>query len=1421
MPFRPVEDDEPPRGFRPVPGPEEATRGFRPVAPAASVESIRSLQEKLQKRTPSKNPSYQSGFDALARGDKAQALADWRALKPGQARYEDARKAARRLESAGETPRAAAPRSADSYRLALEAFQRGDGRAAEKLAARAVEEDPSHVEAARFLERARGGARAAPAAAFPPAAGPEPDAMDLLLGLAGETSREATENVFRPAMRLAKAKPVLLPGVRVPGGGELEREAARTGRVDYAGAAARAAADAGLEFILPDTTEGALIQAAAGPALRGAGAAGKALYLDEALRPLAAAARRRMPTFFGKQAPPAAAEDETTAALLGVEPAPPPAAAAAASGADDEALRLILAPESAGRIPPAAPVFESAAQRERLIREAILKREGGRVRRRLEGLKAKAERIRDIRAGKAGAVPEDAARAAEELRLIERDAVAELEETAKIMHKEAREASGGATTLEEFVMERGGLRAYRLDPRTGKPVEAEEWSDLPKRFRARGGRGAPPDVAAQDAYEAGLLDQPSDTELLRRLRLLPAKGKAEPWRAYLPEAEHVAGDPESALPLARRYLELRSKTAGAQLPGLSAGSGKGLSEAELRREMEKLAAEWEQKRARLSVKAGKAGPDVVGVDEDGIIAAPEMAGNVRVSKFPGEDVRFKIRQAAEELGWQAGQPYGGPRSFEETAAMADRLLAKGVRAKDMLKLPRGTALNDSEMRAMQVLTDDAFRKAQKAEDLASAAAGRPEAAEIERRAAEAWDEAKAVLDRLSEFKTTSGRAMAIQKAMSPDAIDLPTAYMQKVAESAPARRLTGQERAAFLRDEYARFSRLPKEEQLLLFEKEQGLSSFEEFRRNWIKPTLNMWRASLVSQLMTAMRNFSSQTGAALWNVLDDAVAASLGAPIRMLRGEAPRDAFRKASAGLVEDFTAFFRRFSREDRHALDDILENFPDLKEQLLGRFSHIEPQPAGTTLGAQKYGTFVRKYGDYLTWLSRWGEKKQRLYFFEAGLRERIRRSYPELLKTMDLKNLPFQQFRDVAQMAADAADHSMRLTFSKEFRDGVAGGFLKALRMPVIEELSALGGLTFPRFMANAYSWLWRHGPGIGLVETLMTPAGRRGLATGSPEAMKAVAGSVTGTMALGAALYARSRPETADGARWYELKLGQGKDGKPRYVNTLAYSPLIAPYLFMAELGLRGTQNLNARDIQQGILMIRIAGVGRFALDFLSGRLTGEGAGRLVKSATGEFLGGFFQPLQTLRDAVAGWDEEERKFRDTRQAPLVGPAMVRIPGAGRLLPEAVSPTRTGARESESPWLRQLTGFSVSSKNALEARLADINFDAATLYPRLGNPRANWLVTGELGKIAEEIGPALLRRLDDEARDMRREGRSEAEIKEVQRLRVSEAYGHWKKLAMNRARAKDPALFQRVKTEGASGKRRVVLIRSGRKDGRGK
>ncbi|MBC7238741.1 MAG: hypothetical protein H5T71_01410, partial [Chloroflexi bacterium] len=91
------------------------------------------------------------------------------------------------------------------------------------------------------------------------------------------------------------------------------------------------------------------------------------------------------------------------------------------------------------------------------------------------------------------------------------------------------------------------------------------------------------------------------------------------------------------------------------------------------------------------------------------------------------------------------------------------------------------------------------------------------------------------------------------------------------------------------------------------------------------KGIINYWRASLVSQLATAVRNVGSQGMRYLLHIVDDAAAGAL----ETVTGKAtPRQAF----APMLEDILAIFRRLDKKRLEKLAEVLDYDPIIKGKL---------------------------------------------------------------------------------------------------------------------------------------------------------------------------------------------------------------------------------------------------------------------------------------------------------------------------------------------------------------------------------------------------------------------------------------------------------------------------------------------------------
>lgn len=89
------------------------------------------------------------------------------------------------------------------------------------------------------------------------------------------------------------------------------------------------------------------------------------------------------------------------------------------------------------------------------------------------------------------------------------------------LYLQAKEARAAIPAIEQFVVDNGGLKAFKKGAK-GTTPEAEEMKSVPVRFKDRNGRTA--DEMAQEAFNAGLLPEPSADLLRETLKSLPKRG---------------------------------------------------------------------------------------------------------------------------------------------------------------------------------------------------------------------------------------------------------------------------------------------------------------------------------------------------------------------------------------------------------------------------------------------------------------------------------------------------------------------------------------------------------------------------------------------------------------------------------------------------------------------------------------------------------------------------------------------------------------------------------------------------------------------------------------------------------------------------------------------------------------------------------
>jgi hypothetical protein len=308
-----------------------------------------------------------------------------------------------------------------------------------------------------------------------------------------------------------------------------------------------------------------------------------------------------------------------------------------------------------------------------------------------------------------------------------------------------------------------------------------------------------------------------------------------------------------------------------------------------------------------------------------------------------------------------------------------------------------------------------------------------------------------------------------------------------------------------------------------------------------------------------------------------------------------------------------------------------------------------------------------------------------------------------------------------------------------------------------------GVIPFPRFIANALAFQFRHSP-LGFA-SLLTPKEIAKLKGGD---YKTLSQAVVGTTLLLTAV--EMKRKGSEDHKWYEVETSSGKT-----IDMRPYFPL-TPYLLVADMIVRsesGRGAPDAKDVLQGLTGAQFrAGASiqlvQNALDGMAGLDTEEKVNKFFSEYTSNVLGGYLTPIRMFGDFIdAGRfylddDFEKQKFR--RPLPTgefitdtTNQLKSNIPFVKENFPESESPTReaTPGRpetvqipftdiQAPGPLVRQLTGATVrEEKNAAEREFDRLGFKRRDILPYSGNAVVDQTRAKYLGPYIEKSIPVII------------------------------------------------------------------------------
>ena len=520
---------------------------------------------------------------------------------------------------------------------------------------------------------------------------------------------------------------------------------------------------------------------------------------------------------------------------------------------------------------------------------------------------------------------------------------------------------------------------------------------------------------------------------------------------------------------------------------------------------------------------------------------------------------------------------------------------------------------------------------------------------------------------------------------------------------------------------------------------------------NFIKQADNIRRGLLVSQIATAMRNNTAQQGRVVMKTLIDVFDNTLKQtfnPLRRAFGSQETPVNYARAFELILNLTT-----KRKQAKDLTDLLTKYyVKDAENLFTRYSS-DVADATQTSNAARVIKVGQKVTDGLNVLNRMQEFWFRRAVFANTITDTL------LKKGIDINKVGISNdlFKNISKVDIEkAVDDALYFTYAKTPDVPIIKHLVDAVNS---SPFLLTGVIPFPRFMANAIAFQFRHSP-LGF-SALLFPKEIAKLKAGN---YKTLGQAVVGTTLLLTMVEAKRRGLGKD-HKWYEVETPSGKT-----IDMRPYFPL-TPYLFLADVITRvesGRDWGNAKDILQALSGAQFrAGASlqlvQNAIDGMAGLDTKEKINKYMSDYTSNVLGGYLTPLRMFGDFIDATryyldeDFEGQKFRRPVETgefttDTLNKLKTSVPIVREQFPEIQSPTReaTPGRpetvtipftdiQAPGPLTRQLTGATVrEEKNAAEREFDRLGFRRRDILPYSGNQQVDQIRSQYLGPIVEKV-----------------------------------------------------------------------------------
>jgi hypothetical protein len=458
-------------------------------------------------------------------------------------------------------------------------------------------------------------------------------------------------------------------------------------------------------------------------------------------------------------------------------------------------------------------------------------------------------------------------------------------------------------------------------------------------------------------------------------------------------------------------------------------------------------------------------------------------------------------------------------------------------------------------------------------------------------------------------------------------------------------------------------------------------------------------KALMVSQLATTVRNGYSGLAVVTFGTASEAVESALyrmgKTAYELSSGKPLTGSFTGGIKGVYDDAvrTAFYLGQGNLSSDVAERLLAGSPTLRGRIL------------RTVGENE-ATELSKVAQIANTLNVAQDAFFRKAIFTASVEKQLSRVGINMYDVIEQgKNIPLDVLKN-------ATDEALAATFSKMPTQGVMFHGVK-----FIEALGPVGStvIPFPRFMANAMSWTYKHSP-MGIFSGAGDIAkGSAMLKAGNEEGQRYLMQGLENTSkgAIGtAAIYAayKYRQENQD-TNWYDVKNPDGSTVDARALFPAA--PFLAMGDYLVKFEKARTDEFKTKEFLEAMTGFKVpagtsAWLGDKFAESLSNMQTGEGSAD-TKVATffgewaGQYLGRALIPLQQVSDLFGAVDRNEALPRDAYQIPageegFVSSATTQlqksVPILKQELPVYQPATRKEAAFSDVGPLKMFTGIRV-------------------------------------------------------------------------------------------------------------------------------